>query len=63
MVGGLFGGKAIAIGVAEADFQAVAHPVAGALGHRVRVAARLRFDASAATGRGSAALAIADVQR
>jgi hypothetical protein len=35
VVGGLFGGKALAIGVAEADFQAVAHAVAGALGHRV----------------------------
>jgi hypothetical protein len=35
MVGGLFGGKALAMGVAEAYFQAVAHPVAGALGHRV----------------------------
>ena len=35
MVGGLFGGKAMSIGVAEADFQAVAHPVAGALGHRL----------------------------
>ena len=34
MVGGLLGGKAMSIGVAEADFQAVAHAVAG-LGHRV----------------------------
>ena len=34
MVGGLFRGKALAIGVAEADFQAVAHAVAG-LGHLV----------------------------
>ena len=35
MVGGLLRRKALAIGVAEADFQAVAHPVAGALGHRL----------------------------
>ena len=42
MVGGLFGGKTMSIGVAEADFQAVAHPVAGALGHRA-ARRRLRF--------------------
>ena len=34
MVGGLLRRKAMAIGIAEAHFQAVAHPVAG-LGHRL----------------------------
>ena len=33
----------MSIGVAEADFQAVAHAVAGALGHRPAFATRLRF--------------------
>ena len=80
MVGGLFGGKAIAIGVAEAHFQAVAHPVAGALGHRTCCCSSAfcsavsllyegtlyHFDVystAAPTGRSSAKLRVADVQR
>jgi len=43
VVGGLFGGKTVSIGIAEADFQAVAHAVAG-LGHRLfTCSARRRF--------------------
>ena len=69
VVGGLFGGKALAIGVAEADFQAVAHAVAR-LGHRLFTWSARRFSllyegtlyhldvysTAAQTGRSSAAL-------